>query len=107
MAIDQAQARALAALQPFIHLAVTTKSPSPRILADLVTRATSAQGTYVFAELLQTPAIQSLRSVDTPQEFRRYYTLLEIFTHGTLADYQSMFAPRYKFYNASFDSNGL
>lgn len=89
MAIDQAQARALAALQPFIHLAVTTKSPSPRILADLVTRATSAQGTYVFAELLQTPAIQSLRSVDTPQEFRRYYTLLEIFTHGTLADYQN------------------
>lgn len=88
MAVDQAQTRALAALQPFIHLAVTTKSPSPRILADLITRATSAQGTYIFAELLQTPAIQSLRSGDTPQEFQSYYTVLEIFSYGTLADYQ-------------------
>ena len=85
--MDQAQNRAIAALQPFLHLALTAKSPSPRILADLITRATSAPGTYVFAELLQTPAIQSLRSEDTPQEFKNYLTALQIFSHGTLADY--------------------
>ncbi len=87
--MDQAQNRALTALQPFLHLALTTKSPSPRILADFVTRATSAPGTYIFAELLQTPAIQSLRSSNTPEEFRSYYTALEIFSYGTLADYRS------------------
>lgn len=91
--MDQAQNRALAALQPFLHLAITTKSPSPRILADLIIRATSAQGTYVFTELLQTPAIQSLWSSSTPEEFRNYYTALEIFSYGTLADYQSMSLP--------------
>ncbi|ERF75346.1 hypothetical protein EPUS_00139 [Endocarpon pusillum Z07020] len=87
--MDQAQNRALAALQPFLHLALTTKSPSPRILADFIIRATSAQGTYVFTELLQTPAIQSLRSPSAPEEFRNYYTALEIFSYGTLADYQN------------------
>jgi COP9 signalosome complex subunit 7 len=91
--MDQAQNRALAALQPFLHLALTTRSPSPRILADLITRATSAQGTYVFAELLQTPAIQSLRSPETAQEFRSFYTVLEIFSYGTLEDYQSSSLP--------------
>jgi COP9 signalosome complex subunit 7 len=87
--MDQAQNRAVAALQPFIHLALTTKSPSPRLLADIITRATSAQGTYIFAELLHTPTIQSLRSVNTPQEFRTYHSALEIFSSGTLSDYQS------------------
>lgn len=91
--MDQAQTRALAALQPFLHLALTTKSPSPRILANLITRATSAQGTYVFAELLQTPAVQSLRSPETAQEFRNFYTVLEIFSYGTLADYRSSSLP--------------
>ena len=87
--MDRAQNRALAALQPFLHIALTSKFPSPRVLADLITRATSAQGTYIFAELLQTPAIQSLRSVDSSEEFRSYYTVLEIFSYGTLADYRS------------------
>lgn len=87
--MDQAQNRAVAALQPFLHLALTTKVSSPRLLADIITRATSAQGTFIFAELLQTPAIQSLRSEETPQEFRTYYTALEIFSYGTLSDYQS------------------
>ena len=90
--MDQVQKQALAALQPFLHLALTTKSPSPRILADFITRATSARGTYVFAELLQTPAIQSLRSVDTSEEYRSYLIALEIFSYGTLADYLSTFA---------------
>jgi COP9 signalosome complex subunit 7 len=88
--MDQAQNRALGALQPFLHLALTTKSPSPRLLADIITRATSAQGTYFFTELLQTPAIQSLASADTPVEFRSYHTALEIFSYGCLSDYQSM-----------------
>lgn len=87
--MDQAQTRALAALEPFIVLATTTKSPSHRFLADLITRATSAQGTYIFTELLQTPAIASLRSADTPLEYTAYLTLLEIFSHGTYAEYKS------------------
>jgi COP9 signalosome complex subunit 7 len=87
--MDQAQTRALAALQPFIHLAKTTSSPSPRFLADLITRATTAPGTYVFTELLQVPTIQSLRSESTPAEFKSYLTLLEIFSYGTYEEYKS------------------
>ena len=87
--MDQAQARALSALQPFIHLAITTSSPTPRFLADLIARATSAPGTYIFTELLQLPAIQSLRSAETPPEFQAYLTLLEIFSYGTFDEYKS------------------
>ena len=87
---NQAQSRALSALQPFLHLAITTSKPTPRFLADLITRATSVPGTYIFTELLQTPAIQSLRSADTPSEFQPYLTLLEIFSYGTYDEYQSM-----------------
>ena len=87
--MDQAQTRALAALEPFILLATTTKSPSHRFLADLITRATSAQGTYIFTELLQTAAIQSLRSPDTPPESAAYLTLLEVFSYGTYEEYKS------------------
>lgn len=86
--MDQAHTRALSALQPFIHLALTTASPTPRFLADLVTRAISAPNTYVFAELLQTPAIQSLRSTETPEQYRSYLTLLEIYAWGTWEEYQ-------------------
>lgn len=88
--MDQAQTRALSSLQPFIHLALTTSSPTPRFLADLITRATSAPGTYIFTELLQTPAIQSLRSADTPPEFQAYLTVLEIFSYGTFEEHKSM-----------------
>lgn len=87
--MDQAHARALTALQPFIHLALTTSSPTPRFLADLIARATSAPGTYIFTELLQTPAIQSLRSTDTLPEFQAYLTVLEIFSYGTFDEYKS------------------
>lgn len=87
--MEQAQTRALAALQPFLHLALTAKSSSPRILADLITRATSAPGTFYFADLLQTPAIQSLRSTGQSEEARAQFTVLQIFTYGTLADYKS------------------
>ncbi|OCK85557.1 hypothetical protein K432DRAFT_318109 [Lepidopterella palustris CBS 459.81] len=78
------QTRALNALEPF--LALSKSANSPRAAADLVTQATSAQNTYVFAELLQTPNIQNLRQ---SQEYSSYLTLLEIFAWGTWADYKS------------------
>ena len=87
--MDQSQIKALAALQPFVHLASTTKSPSHRFVADLITRATSAPDTYVFTELLQTPAVQLLRAADTPAEYQGYLTLLELFSWGTYEEYAS------------------
>ena len=86
--MDNAQAKALAALQPFVHLATTTKDPSPRFLADLITRATTAANIYVFTELLRTPSIQALNSEGTPSEFAIYLTQLELFAWGTWAEYQ-------------------
>lgn len=85
--MDQAQLKALAALQPFIIEANSTKSPSPRYLKDLINRATSAQGTYIFTELLQTPAVQSLQTADP--EYRASLTLLELFSWGTYQEYKS------------------
>jgi COP9 signalosome complex subunit 7 len=79
--------RALNALEPF--LALSKSANSPRAAADLVTQATSAPNTYVFAELLQTPNIQNLRKSD---EYASYLTLLEIFSWGTWQDYKRMFA---------------
>ncbi|KAJ4415636.1 COP9 signalosome complex subunit 7a [Neurospora sp. IMI 360204] len=76
------QAKALNALEPFI--ALSKSATSPRAAADLVTRATSAPNTFIFTELLQTPQIQSLASSD---EFSPYLTLLQVFSHGTYADY--------------------
>jgi len=78
------QTRALNALEPF--LALSKSALSPRAAADLVTQATSAPHTYVFAELLQTPNIQALRQ---SLEYSSYLTLLEIFSWGTLADYKA------------------
>lgn len=85
--MDQAQSKALAALQPFIIEATSTKSPSPRFLKELIIRATSAQGTYIFTELLQTPAVQTLQTAEP--ESRSYLTLLELFSYGTYQEYQS------------------
>lgn len=87
--MDQTQVKALAAIQPFIVEATTTKSSTPRYLSDLINRATSAPGTYVFTELLQTPAIQALRSPETPENARAHLTLLEIFSWGTYEEYKS------------------
>ena len=83
--MDPSQTKAFTALQPFIHLVQTTSSPSPRFLADLITHAISAQGTYVFSELLQLEPIQSLRA---SAEFKNRLTLLEIFSWGTWEEYQ-------------------
>ncbi|PYI12388.1 hypothetical protein BO78DRAFT_392247 [Aspergillus sclerotiicarbonarius CBS 121057] len=87
--MDQIHTRALEALQPFIHLANSNSATSPRFIANIITNATSSPNTYVFAELLTTPAIQSLRSPETPPEYAGYLTLLEIFAWGTWQDYQS------------------
>ncbi|EXJ87429.1 hypothetical protein A1O3_04389 [Capronia epimyces CBS 606.96] len=81
--MDQSQTKALAALQPFVHLATTTKSPSPRFVAELIKSALSAPGTYIFTELLQTPACQSLRGT----ELLPWLTLLEVFSWGTYEEY--------------------
>ena len=86
--MDQTHTRALEALQPFIHLANSTSTSSPRLIANLITNATSSPQTYFFAELLENPTIQSLRSPDTPAEFQGYLTLLEIFSWGTWEEFQ-------------------
>ncbi|KAF1851367.1 COP9 signalosome subunit 7 [Cucurbitaria berberidis CBS 394.84] len=78
------QTKALNALEPF--LALSKSATSPRAASDLVVQATSAPNTYVFAELLQTPNIQNLRS---SAEYASYFTLLEIFAWGTWEDYKA------------------
>lgn len=78
------QTRALNALEPFLALSKTANSP--RAAADLVTQATSAPNTYVFAELLRTPNIQGLRE---SKDYALHLTLLEIFAWGTWEDYKS------------------
>ncbi|KAJ5522163.1 hypothetical protein N7527_006278 [Penicillium freii] len=87
--MDQTHTRALEALQPFIHLARSNSAGSPRFIANLITNATSSTQTYVFAELLELPTVQSLRSPDTPAEFKGYLKLLEIFAWGTWQEYQT------------------
>lgn len=86
--MDQTHARAIEALQPFIHLAKSNSATSPRFVAQIITNATSSPHTYVFAELLETPTIQSLASPDTPTEYQGYLKLLEIFAWGTWQEYQ-------------------
>jgi COP9 signalosome complex subunit 7 len=86
--MDKAHARAVEALQPFIHLANANSATSPRFVANLITNATSNPHTYVFGELLETPTIQSLSSHDTPPEYKIYLKLLEIFAWGTWEEYQ-------------------
>jgi COP9 signalosome complex subunit 7 len=70
--------------QPF--LALTKSASSPRAAADLVQRATSAPNTYIFAELLSSPQIQSLSSSPDHSSF---LTLLQVFSYGTYSTYTS------------------
>lgn len=91
--MDQTHTRAIKALEQFVVLAETTAHPSPRFVADLISRATSAPSTYCFAKLLVTPAVQSLNGPDVPAEQKEYYKLLQIFAWGTLQDYHGK---RYK-----------
>lgn len=82
MASDQS--RALNALAPFLALAKS--ATSPRAAADLITQATSAPNTYVFAELLQQPNIRSLAA---DQQYGGHYKLLETFAWGTWESYKN------------------
>ncbi|KAL3464705.1 hypothetical protein BJX64DRAFT_88872 [Aspergillus heterothallicus] len=86
--MDQVHIRAIDALQPFIHLADSSSASSPRFVTNIITNATSSPHTYVFAELLERPSVQALRSPDTPAELQGYLTLLEIFAWGTWQDYR-------------------
>ncbi|OAQ83187.1 COP9 signalosome subunit 7 (CsnG) [Purpureocillium lilacinum] len=78
------QTKALNALEPF--LALSKSATSPRAAADLVTRATSAPNTFVFAELLQTPQVQALSS---SPEYASHLALLQTFSHGTYQSYRA------------------
>ncbi|EYB27278.1 hypothetical protein FG05_01502 [Fusarium graminearum] len=77
------QTKALNAIEPF--LALSKSATSPRAAADLVTRATSAPNTFLFSELLQTPAIQNLAE----SEFASHLALLKTFAYGTYSSYKS------------------
>ena len=81
--MDQIQQKALNALEPYILLSKSANSP--RAAADLVTQATSAPNTFVFAELLHTPNIQALQTA--PKDYAPYLTLLQIFAWGTWSEY--------------------
>lgn len=59
---------------------------SPSAAADLISRATSNPNTFLFTELLSTPQIQALAQAP---DFSTHLTLLQIFSYGTYADYQS------------------
>ena len=85
MATDQTQQKALNALESYVLL--SKSATSPRAATDLILQATSAPNAFVFAELLETPNIQSLRTASS--EYAAYLTLLEIFSWGTWSDYTS------------------
>ncbi|KAK5702745.1 hypothetical protein LTR97_003691 [Elasticomyces elasticus] len=78
------QSRALNALAPFVALAKS--ATSPRAAADLVTQATSAPNTYVFAELLQQPNVQALAG---QEQYGGFHELLKVFAWGTWESYKA------------------
>ncbi|TKA66783.1 hypothetical protein B0A55_10501 [Friedmanniomyces simplex] len=78
------QSRALNALAPYVALAKSANSP--RAAADLVTQATSANNTYVFAELLQQPNVQALAG---QEQYGAFHELLKVFAWGTWESYKA------------------
>lgn len=82
------QSRALNALEPFLALAKS--ATSPRAASDLVTQATSAPNTYVFAELLQHPNVRNLAA---DEQFSGHFRLLETFAWGTWETYKASNPP--------------
>ncbi|KAG6186400.1 hypothetical protein E4U10_000749 [Claviceps purpurea] len=81
------QVKALDALEPILTL--SKSAVHPRAAADLITQATSAPNTYVFAELLEQPNIQALA---TSEEFASHLNLLRIFSYGTYSSYRGVAA---------------
>ncbi|KAK4551837.1 hypothetical protein LTR86_010833 [Recurvomyces mirabilis] len=78
------QTRALNALAPFLALAKS--ATSPRAAVDLITQATSAPNTYVFAELLHQPNIQALAN---DGQHASHLELLKVFAYGTCESYNA------------------
>ncbi|KAK4627010.1 COP9 signalosome complex subunit 7a [Fulvia fulva] len=76
--------RAINALAPFVALAKS--ATAPRAAAGLITQATSAQNTYVFAELLQQPNIKALAG---NEQHGSSYELLKCFAWGTWETYKA------------------
>ncbi|KAF7188551.1 COP9 signalosome complex subunit 7a [Pseudocercospora fuligena] len=78
------QSRAINALAPYIALAKSANSP--RAAADLITQATSAANTYVFAELLQQPNVQALAG---HEQYGPFFILLQYFAWDTWESYKT------------------
>ncbi|KAK4542814.1 hypothetical protein LTR36_006190 [Oleoguttula mirabilis] len=78
------QTRALNALAPFLALAKS--ATAPRAAADLITQATSAPNTYIFAELLHQPNIQALAG---QEQYGGHHELLKVFAWGTWGSYHA------------------
>lgn len=83
VSIDMDQSRALNGLAPFLALAKS--ATAPRAAADLITQATSAPNTYVFAELLQQPNVQALAD---NEQYGAFHELLKVFAWGTWESYK-------------------
>ncbi|CEL59972.1 COP9 signalosome complex subunit 7 OS=Dictyostelium discoideum GN=csn7 PE=1 SV=1 [Rhizoctonia solani AG-1 IB] len=71
-------------LEPFLLMAKSAKGAgATKLIAD----ATSAPGTYVFAELLEMPNIQQL---GTSEQHAPWLELLKVFSYRTWADYKQL-----------------
>ncbi|GAA5974774.1 hypothetical protein JCM11641_007260 [Rhodosporidiobolus odoratus] len=68
-------------LEPFVLLAKSARGSGA---AALVSQAVSAQGVYVFSELLQQSSIKDL---EKSEQHQAQYRLLELFAYGTWQDY--------------------
>lgn len=77
------QSRALNALEPYLALAKS--ATSPRAASDLIAQATANPNTYIFAELLNQPNIQSLAG---NEQYGGAYEVLKLFAWGTWKDYK-------------------
>ncbi|KZT42854.1 PCI-domain-containing protein [Sistotremastrum suecicum HHB10207 ss-3] len=87
---DHFNAAALGKLEPFLLM---VKSAKGAAAAKLIQDATSANGVFVFAELLDSPNIQELSS---NEKYASFLSLLKLFSYGTYEDYkqhQSTFPP--------------
>ncbi|KAG8765706.1 hypothetical protein FRC12_007353 [Ceratobasidium sp. 428] len=75
---------ALKALEPFLLMSKSAKgAAATKLIAD----ATSATGTYMFAELLEKPNIQELAG---NEQHASWLELLKLFSYKTWADYKQL-----------------
>ncbi|KAB5593547.1 COP9 signalosome complex subunit 7b [Ceratobasidium theobromae] len=74
----------LRALEPFLLMAKSAKGAAA---TKLIVDATSAAGTYVFAELLEMPNVQELGG---NEQHAPWVELLKLFSYRTWADYKQL-----------------